>query len=137
VHSSLTPRFNLTLMGAYAAVLVCTLLWNWRFCVASVIAGTPLGLTLGLLQRKAIASSTPLLRMTNTAMDVRRALRSTKTGKVYILVLWISFALLLGVSILASRTSPLLPYLSGLAAMWFVREAVTLPQAYSLSAHVV
>jgi hypothetical protein len=129
----LKPQFNLALMGAYAVVIATLIAWSWRSCLPTLVAAIPLGVILGMLQRRAMIANSHQLVSSSTAMDVRRALTASQFGRRYIRVLWISFALLLVTSVATSRATSLLPYLCGLATMWLVREAITLRDTYALA----
>lgn len=133
MHRSLTPAFNRKLMLAWASIVFAVMLWNWRASLPAVAAGMLLGLILGLLQHRAVVLSSVQLLSSETALDVRRALTTNATGRLYIRLLWISFALLLFATIQTAQQLPLVPYVGGLAAMWLVREGVTYRAALRLA----
>jgi hypothetical protein len=131
MHRSLTPAFNRKLMLAWASIVFAVMLW--RASLPAVAAGMLLGLILGVLQHRAVVQSSVQLLSSETALDVRRALTTNATGRLYIRLLWISFALLLFATIQTAQQQPLVPYVGGLAAMWLVREGVTYRVALRLA----
>ena len=125
MHFTLTPRFNRLLLLGYCAVLVVVIaLIRTRF-LPTFGAAILLGASLGYIQSLAIRGAQGSLIASATAMDVRRALTSTVSGRRYIQLLWVSFVVISVLALTTSGRSFPACLLGGLAGLWLVRDVVT------------
>jgi hypothetical protein len=126
MHFSLHYRFNIRLLIIWGFALSLFAYLSWPMFVPSVAVGIGLGLSLGLLQQRAIQSAPVELVGSRTAMDVRRALSATPPGRWSIRVLWVGFAVLVVVALTTGGVKWPYSLLSGIAAQNLIREALTL-----------
>src|SRR5262245_6558497 len=95
MHSTLTTRSNLMLIGASGVVAAATALIVRPKPFVALLTGGTFGVVVGVLQSKSMEQAGGLFRQASTAMDVRRALRSTSPGRWAIGVQWTGLAVLL------------------------------------------
>jgi hypothetical protein len=134
VHTSLLPKSNLVLLAVWAATVV----------IVSLVAPTTPWLLLGLggffglcsrlLQIRALRESKSALITTQTAMDVRRALSSSRYGRLYLYALWGAVVLLLFAAYYLQTGGAHFGALAGYAAFAALRELLTLRSIYELQA---
>jgi len=94
--------------------------------------GALLGAIAGLIQLRALRESANSLVAAASAMDVRRALTSTRAGRMYVYVFWSSTVLLLVLALVARGGGGLLGWIAGACAFKALREAITLPATFEL-----
>jgi multisubunit Na+/H+ antiporter MnhE subunit len=131
LHPSLRLRNNVLLMGIYFACLLGWLcfvrLTTWQF----LIAGLAAGFIAGVLQSQSINEKPQAFLEARTALDVRKAMLSTRSGRLFVPFYW-GFALCLAAA--SAITGHLIPGLvSGMMAFYFMRESATLPTTAFLS----
>jgi len=135
LHFTLRPRFNARLCILWGAALVGA----WALAAAPpgipTICGSLAGWLGGFLQLTSIREADDRFRESKTAVDVRNALQSTRAGKLYLLLFWVSGLCLIGWVI--SKSGPLLvmttTLLSAYSAFALLRELVTLPATLRLA----
>ena len=126
VHTSLRPRTNIWLLavwgvgGAVAGIFASQMSW------LLLGAGAVVGVCLGILQLRALRASAASLVATRTAMEVRRALSSSKWGRLYLWSFWVAGIALLGGSILLAPEQAFLAFFGSYATLAFARELLTL-----------
>src|SRR4051812_36668073 len=98
MHTSLQPKTNIKLLIIWSALAVVVAYATSPPPLIFFGLGAVLGACSGFIQLRLLRElSTPLLA-TQTAMDVRRVLSSSATGRLYLFVFWASNALLLALS---------------------------------------
>ena len=126
MHTSLQPKTNAKLLMIWGVV---------AFGVAIVASPTPwlflgvglvLGVCAGIIQLRALRESAAALVATQTAMEVRRVLSSSRCGRLYLYAFWFSMVVLfaLAFSLLGGRA--FVGLLAGYSAFAFMRELLTL-----------
>lgn len=132
MHTSLSPKTNIRLIILWAIILIAVLLFAsptpWFF----LVLGAGLGAGAGVLQLLAIRQASAPLLETVTMMDVRRALRSSRWGRLYLYAFWLSMILLfvLGFFLLHSRAA--VGLIAGYSAFALIRELLTLRGTFEL-----
>jgi hypothetical protein len=126
MHFSLHYRFNVRILVLWGLALLLFAYLSWPTCVPSVAVGIGLGLSLGLLQQRAIQLAPAELVSSRTAMDVRRALSATPPGRWSISLLWAGFAALVVVALMTGGVRWPYSVLAGFSAQNLLREAMTL-----------
>jgi hypothetical protein len=109
--------------------------------VASVASPTPwlflgvgvaLGACAGGIQLRSLRESSASLLTTQTAMDVRRVLSSSRTGQLYLNAFWGSMAVLFALAFYLLRGRAFVGVLAGYSAFAFARELLTLRGTFEL-----
>ncbi|HXM32850.1 MAG TPA: hypothetical protein VN921_04290 [Chthoniobacterales bacterium] len=136
-HATLSPRTNILLILAWGtATVIFLLVIQPRLPLALAVAGAVLGGVGGVMQHLSFIQARASFAAASSLMEVRRALKATMWGGHYIYWLYFSKIVLVALAFWLVR-SPLLNvifgYLTGYAALMFVRELITLRDAFSLS----
>jgi hypothetical protein len=132
MHASLRPRTNMKLLviwgvGAVAIAFVVSPP-PWLF----LGVGFALGACAGAVQLRSLRESSASLLSTRTAMDVRRVLSSSGTGRLYLYAFWGSMALMFGLAFYLLRERALAGLIAGYTAFAFARELLTLRGTFEL-----
>jgi hypothetical protein len=120
-HFTLRPGFNVVLIivwGLAAGVL------SWAAQPHPVLlagVGAAAGLIAGLLQRRSIQSAPATFAGARSALDVRRAFMSNRSGKLSIAMIWIAGLVLMVIALVKGGNVPL-GFAAGYATFMFVRE---------------
>jgi hypothetical protein len=132
MHASLRPRTNIWLLavwgGIAAAVIAVAHPVPWPF----IAAGRATGFLLGVLQLKVLRASFRPLLASQTSMDVRRALGSSRLGRLYLWLFWGAGVALLSVAAHVFRERAFIAFVGAYATFAFVRELVSLPATFEL-----
>ena len=132
MHASLRPKHNLGLIAlwavAAAAFAYTTIPRPWTL----MGIGAVLGAIAGTVQAAAARASTDTLLSTQTAMDVRRVLRMSAPGRLYLQILWLSVAAMLAVAYWMDASQVLILWMAGYAAFGMARELMTVPCTFRL-----
>jgi hypothetical protein len=132
MHTTLQPKTNMRLLAVWGVVAVV---------VAFVAAPTPwlllgvglaLGVCAGIIQLRAIRESSASLLTTQTAMEVRRVLSSSRSGRLYLYAFWFSMVVLFALAFCFLRGGAFVGLLAGYAAFAFMRELLTLRGTFEL-----
>jgi hypothetical protein len=137
VHASLLPRTNVILLSAWIAGAVVVSLHASVVPLATLALGAVLGAALGLLQRRALRESRVALIASQSAMDVRRALASTGSGRTYLYALWGSVLLVLVAAYALPTGGSHFGAVAGYCALAGMRELITLRESFVLQALAV
>jgi hypothetical protein len=133
MHTSLKPRTTITLLaiwGVVAVVVACVASPRpWLFFGIGVV----LGVCAGVIQLRSIRESSAIFPTTQTAMDVRRVLGSSRAGRLYLYVFWGSMAVLVALAFCLLRGRAFIGLLAGYSAFAFTRELLTLRGTIELS----
>jgi protein-S-isoprenylcysteine O-methyltransferase Ste14 len=135
-HSSLSPTTNILLIFAWAAAACAFLFFIEPRCpVILAVVGAILGAIGGIMQHLSLTQATDGFSAAASLLEVRSALKATPWGTRYIRFLYFSKFVLIGLAFLLVR-QPLLGiffgYLAGYFSLMFVREVVTLRDAFFL-----
>ena len=133
MHASLKPATNFILLAVWCAVVIAiiTLLSPvpWLF----IALGLPVGAWAGTLQLHALRETPAVFLKTRTMMDVRDALRSSSSGRLYGRVFWILMLFLLILAIwLQPRRQVSLGILAGYCSFSFARDLLSLRGVFEL-----
>ena len=132
MHITLQPKTNVRLLIIWSAVAVVVAL------IASPVpwlfggVGIALGLCAGIIQLGALRESSASLLATQTAMDVRRVLSSSRCGRLYLYVFWFSMFVLFVLAFYLLRGRAVIGLLAGYSAFAFTRELLTLRGTFEL-----
>lgn len=132
MHWTLRPRPNIWLAAGWlviaAGIIAFALPVPWVF----VFTGFIVGACLGFLQLRALRTSAGSFIASRTVMEVRRALVSTRWGRLYIRLFWVGSLALIGSAIFVQPENALVPFFGGYAPFAFARELMTLRGTYEL-----
>ena len=134
MHASLSPKMNIGLSLLWLAISVGISVLSSQPMWASFLFGASLGIIAGALQLCALRQSVEALVVTTTAVEVRRALRSSRAGRLYTYFLWLSTPAIIIFAGVWHRPRDGAPWgmIAGAAAFAFVREIISLPGVFSL-----
>ncbi len=130
MHSSLKLQTNLVIITACALVTGAFSILSRPFPTIPLIAGAVFGLAAGFIQNQSIAIARNSFRSAETAMEVRRVLTSTTSGKRAIRSQWILFPLLAVSSVWIGN-----PWgrVAGFGIFMCIRDLITLKAVIGLS----
>lgn len=100
----------------------------WVFLVVGVL----LGVFAGVIQLRSLRESSAALLATQTTMDVRRALSSSRAGRLYLFAFWGSMAVLFALALYLLRGRAFIGLVAGYSAFAFSRELLTLRAVFEL-----
>ena len=134
MHTSLTTRTNVILSILWFAIAAAISILSSESMWAPIAVGAYLGILAGALQLRALRESAATLVLATSALEVRRALRTSRTGRWYIYVLWLSVLTIIVFATWAFRGRVGGPsgMIAGAAAFAFVRELISLPGVAAL-----
>lgn len=137
MHASLSPKPNVILLAAWTAGTVAVSLCAPTIPSVLLALGAALGIVLGMLQRLALRESRAALIASRSAMDVRRALAATGSGRAYLYALWGSVLLVLAAAYALPTGGTYFGAIAGYCALATVRELITLRETFVLQALAV
>ena len=126
MHTSLRPRSNIILIFIWAIIITAAIIIVRPIPWILLFVGVVLGACAGTIQLKAIRQASALLTKSETLLDVRRALISSKIGQIYIYVFWSSMTILIILSFILLRDRIFIGILFGYSAFASMRELLTL-----------
>lgn len=126
-HYTLTPRYNAFLIGLWSILLIILVLVVKPVPILSVLVGVGGGFAIGFLQMQAIQTDPSRFARAQSALEVREAIRSSKTGQPAIVLQYVIGALIFICGLISGITGyPLLLYwLAGYIALMLMREILT------------
>lgn len=132
LHLSLKPRMNVILILVYLSVACWAFSQIQPFPLTMLSLGIAMGMIGGLLQKRAFKEAMGTLQKCKSAIEVRNVLKSTKSGKAYLYLLWTGVGI---ISLFSFKMSnqPLPLIVLGYCSMALIRELVTLPSIIVLS----
>ena len=132
MHWTLRPRPNIWLAAGWVVIAAGIVAFvspvPWIFVLAGFIAGA----CLGFLQLKALRASPESFAASRTAMEVRRALVSSRWGRLYVRFFWVASLALIGSAIALQPGNALIAFFAAYAPFAFARELMTLRGTYEL-----
>jgi hypothetical protein len=134
VHASLSPKPNVVLLAAWIAGAVAASLFAPAVPLVFLALGAVFGAALGLLQRRALRQSRVALIASQSAMDVRRALAATGSGRAYLYSLWASVPFVFAAAYSIPTGGAHFRAIAGYCALAAVREIITLRETFVLQA---
>jgi hypothetical protein len=137
VHASLSPKSNFILLAAWTVAAVAVSLFAPEIPSVPLALGAVLGVALGILQRRALRDSRVALIASQSAMDVRRALAATGSGRAYLYALWGSVLLVLAAAYALPTGGTHFGAVAGYCALAAMRELITLRETFVLQALAV
>ena len=114
-------------------VLAIALAVSWPTAFPLVCVTLPLGILAGASQTRALAANREAFRSSQTALEVRRALVSTRAGKLSVVLLWGTGILALVWAIAVRPSNPVVVWLAGQASFSLARECCSLPALVRLA----
>lgn len=133
MHQSLQIKTNVFLtvvwgvVAAGLALVVSPRPWSL------VAIAAALGIAAGYIQGRSIYLSTEAFRGAGTLLEVRKALSSVPSGKLYIFLFWGAQALLAALALWQYGSNMFLAFLAAYSSFAFCREAVSLPAVVTLN----
>ena len=126
MHASLQPKTNAKLLVIWGVVALAVALvaspTPWPFLGGGLV----LGACTGVIQLRALRESAAALVATETAMEVRRILSSSRYGRLYLYAFWFSMVMLFALAFYFLRGRAFVGLLAGYSAFAFMRELLTL-----------
>ena len=132
MHTTLHPRTNMRLLVIWAVVAVVVAFVASPTPWLLLGAGVALGVAAGIIQLRALRESSISLLTTQTMMDVRRVLNSSRAGRLYTYAFWISQALLAFLALYFLQRRAFVGFLAGYSAFALMRESLTLRGTFEL-----
>lgn len=137
MHASLSPKSNAILLAAWGVGTVVVSLGAPAVPLLLLAFGGLLGAALGMMQRRVLRESRPALIASRSAMDVRRAMAATSSGRTYLYALWGSVLLVVVAAFTLPNGGKLFGALAGYFALAFIRELITLRETFVLQSLAV
>ena len=135
MHATLTPKANIRMIVIFAIALLVLVFLSpmplWLF----VALGAVLGVAGGFLQLRALRHSSPAFIHAETALEVRRVLTSSRWGKAYLAVFWLSGLLFVALSIFMFRQQFVFGWFAAFLMFGIVRDCITLIAVFELQRH--
>jgi len=132
MHPSLKPKTNIRLIVVWALIAVSVAVISspipWLFLGLGVVLGT----CADFIQLLALCESSRSLLVSETAMDVRRALSSSRWGRRYLYTLWFCVVLLFLLAFYFLRSRAVVGLFASYSAFAFMRELLTLRGTFEL-----
>lgn len=134
MHSSFTTKTNVALSILWFALAAAISLLSSQSMWAPIAVGATLGILAGALQLRALQESASSLVLATSALEVRRALRTSRAGRLYTYALWLSVSAIIAFATWTFRGRVGGPsgMIAGAAAFAFVREIISLPGVAAL-----
>jgi polyferredoxin len=131
MHASLTPKNNIRLIAISVIVLALVVVFSSVPFVPYLI-GAAFGAAGGFLQLSAIRQSYARFLSADNALAVRRALASSASGKIYLVLFWVGAVVFVAVSIMLLRERFFFGWLAAYCCFVVVRDLIALPATYEL-----
>jgi hypothetical protein len=132
MHATLKPATNIKLMVVWAVLAVLVTVIGsptpWIF----LLAGAVFGAVAGWMQLLAFREASGAMLAAQTAMEVRRALSSSRWGRRYLVTLWVGVLFLFVLAAYLLRGRAFIGLLAGYSAFAFTRELLTLRGTFEL-----
>lgn len=132
MHTTLQPKTNMRLLAIWGVVAVVVAFIASPIPWLFLGVGLALGVCAGIIQLRALRESSASLLTTQTAMDVRRVLSSSRSGRLYLYAFWFSMAVLFVLAFYLLRGRGFVGLLAGYSAFAFMRELLTLRGTFEL-----
>jgi hypothetical protein len=87
-HASLRPRVNVVLMATCGVAAIGLSLVAQRLPTVTLLVGAAAGAAVGRSQRRSLREAAVAFRGADTALEVRRVLASTRSGKIGLWIQW-------------------------------------------------
>lgn len=130
MHKSLKVRSNVIILVVFFVIAVIGYSSVQPFSVLFVIISCLFGTLLGITQSMSMRENPQIFLETKSAIDVRRAITSTKVGKFYVVFLWGSLFFIYAIS---QKMGIGDGFVAGAATIMFTRDMITLPALIELN----
>jgi hypothetical protein len=134
MHASLRPKNNIRLIGIFAFILMLVVAFG-SVPLPLYVIGAVCGVAGGFLQLRAIRQSRAAFLAADGAFAVRRALASSASGKIYLVLFWLAAVIFVTASIMLLRERFVFGWLAAYCCFVVVRDLLTLPATYELQRH--
>jgi hypothetical protein len=131
MHANLTPKNNVRLIAISVIVLALVIVFgSVPFPLYAI--GAVFGAVGGFLQLRAIRQSHAGFLSADSALAVRRALASSASGKIYLILFWVGAVVFITISIILLRERFVFGWLAAYFCFVVVRDLIALPATYEL-----
>jgi hypothetical protein len=134
MHASLTPKNNIRLIAIFAIILVLVVAFG-SVPLPLYLIGAVCGVVGGFLQLRAIRQSRSAFLAADGALAVRRALASSTSGKIYLVVFWLAAAIFVTVAIILLHERFVFGWLAAYCCFVLARDLLALSATYELQRH--
>ena len=126
MHKSLTPQHNLLLI-VFWALIVATFIFGSAYPNKLFMLGVGIifGIFIGVLQVRALQESKDQFLSAKTALEVRAAMMSSRSGRAAIYILYVAAGSLLLIAFTQHEVAGF-GLIAGYAALAFIRESIAL-----------
>ena len=131
MHASLTPKNNIRLIAIFAIILALVAAFG-SVPLPPYLIGAAFGAIGGFLQLGAIRQSRAAFLSADSALAVRRALASSASGKIYLVLFWFGAIVFVAVSVILLRERFFLGWLAAYCCFVIVRDLIALSATFEL-----
>jgi len=132
MQSSLQPKTNAKLVVIWGLIAIGVAVIAspapWFFLGGGLV----LGACAGVIQLRALRESAVTLVTTRTAIEVRRVLWFSQSGRLYLYVFWFSMLVLFTLAFYLLKDRAIVGLFASYSAFAFMRELLTLRGAFEL-----
>ncbi len=132
-HSSLKPSTNIIMIIIWGVLGFSAIMAAGSYSYTIVFIGLLLGAICGYMQNMALAESIKIFAGTSSLSEISATLKNMKWGQRYITFLWLSYSMLIALSLLVENGNFLLIIIAGSLSLMFIREITTLKALFKLS----
>ena len=131
MHASLTPKNNIRLIAIFAIIFALVVAFG-SVPLLPYLIGAAFGAIGGFLQLGAIRQSHAAFLSADSALAVRRALASSASGKIYLVLFWLGAIVFVAVSVILLRERFFLGWLAAYCCFVIVRDLIALSATFEL-----
>ncbi len=133
IHSTLKTSTNVVMIFLWGALAGTFAYLSAPHSLFIITIGAILGAIGGTMQYYAFSELKERLLDASSMLEVRKKLKETKWGKIYIPFLWVGNLLLVAVVIVMHRGNMPLEIMAGYFSLMFIREIITLKPTIELA----
>jgi hypothetical protein len=134
MHTTLTPRTNFSMIAIMlVAAAAVPYFFPRPFLWAEFALGAAIGIVAGICQLRALRDTAAMLLAADGALAVRRALKTSRSGRAYLAVFWIGNIAIVALALYLFGSDMVAGCIAGYVMMALVRDVITLPGTFSLA----
>jgi hypothetical protein len=134
MHASLTPKNNIRLVAIFVIILALVVAFG-SVPLLPYAVGVAFGAIGGFLQFSAIRQSRAAFLGADSALAVRRALASSASGKIYLVLFWLGAIFFVALSVILLRERFVFGWLAAYCCFVVVRDLIALSATFELQRH--